>query len=92
MDILEIAVWSGLAMLMLAFALAFLRLIKGPSVSDRIIAMDFIASLTMGFILLYSLLIENSRYFDIAVIISLISFIGTVAIATYIKQKGDIYR
>jgi len=91
MDLLKIAVWSGLAMLMLAFALAFVRLIKGPSVSDRIVAMDFIASLTMGFILLYSLLIENSRYFDIAVIISLISFIGTVAIATYIKQKGDIY-
>jgi len=91
MEILELSVWISLGMLVVAFSLAFFRLIKGPTVSDRIVAMDFIASLTMGFILLYSVLIENSRYYDIAIIISLISFIGTVAIATYIKQKGDLF-
>lgn len=75
------------AMLMLAFALAFYRLVKGPTVSDRIVAMDLIASVTMGFILIYSVLINKAIYFDIVITISLISFIGTVAISTYLKQK-----
>jgi multicomponent Na+:H+ antiporter subunit F len=78
---------AAFAMLLLAFALAFYRLVIGPTVSDRIVAMDLIASVTMGFILIYSVLINKAIYFDIVITISLISFIGTVAISTYLKQK-----
>ena len=74
--------------LLAAMILAFVRLLKGPSVNDRIAAMDLIASVIMGFILVYSVLINNAVYFDIPVIISLISFIGTVAVSTYLKQKN----
>lgn len=74
--------------LLVALVLAFARLLKGPSVNDRIAAMDLIASIIMGFVLVYSVLINNSVYFDIPVIISLISFIGTVAVSTYLKQKN----
>jgi multicomponent Na+:H+ antiporter subunit F len=84
---LNIGLFSAFAMLLLAFGLAFYRLIKGPTVSDRIVAMDLIASVTMGFILIYSVLINKAIYFDIVITISLISFIGTVAISTYLKQK-----
>jgi len=87
MELLELAVWIGFGMLLLALLLAFVRLWKGPTITDRIVAMDFIASIATGFVLLYSLLIKRSLFFDIAVIISLISFIGTVAIATYLRQK-----
>jgi multicomponent Na+:H+ antiporter subunit F len=75
------------SMLLTALILAFIRLLRGPSVNDRIAAMDVIASIVMGFILVYSVLINKSVYFDIPVIISLISFISTVAISTYLKQK-----
>lgn len=74
-------------MLLVAFALAFARVVKGPSARDRIVALDLIASVTMGFILTYSVVINNAIYFDIVIVISLISFIGTVAISTYLKQK-----
>lgn len=77
------------AMMLLAFALSFIRVIKGPTVSDRIVAMDLISSITIGFILVYSMLIDNAMYFDIVIIISLVSFIGTVAISTYLKQKNE---
>lgn len=74
-------------MLLLAFVLAFIRMIKGPDISDRIVAMDLIASVTMAFILSYGVLVNKAIYFDIVIVISLISFIGTVAVSTYLKQK-----
>lgn len=77
------------AMLLAALVLAFARLMKGPSINDRIAAMDVIAVVVMGFVLVYSVLINNSIYFDIPVIISLISFIGTVAVSTYLKHRYD---
>jgi len=75
------------AMLLVAFALAFIRIVKGPTARDRIVALDLVASITMGFILVYSVVINNAIYFDIVIVISLISFIGTVATSTYLKQK-----
>ena len=77
------------SMLLAAMALSFVRLLRGPSVNDRIAAMDLIASVVMGFVLVYSVLINQSIYFDIPVILSLISFFGTVAVSTYLKQKNE---
>lgn len=82
-----IALFIIFGMLLLAFVLAFIRMLKGPDISDRIVAMDLIASVTMAFILSYSVLVNEAIYFDIVIVISLISFIGTVAISTYLKQK-----
>jgi multicomponent Na+:H+ antiporter subunit F len=77
------------SMLLAALVLSFIRLMRGPSINDRIAAMDLIAAVVMGFILVYSILINKSIYFDIPVIISLISFIGTVAVSTYLKHRYD---
>jgi multicomponent Na+:H+ antiporter subunit F len=86
-EILNIAVLIGFVFMLFALLLALFRLVKGPSLFDRIAAMDLMASITLGFILLYSIIIQKSLYIDIAIVISLISFIGTVAISTYLKIK-----
>jgi len=83
-----IVIIISFSMLLAAFGLAFSRLMAGPSVNDRIAAMDVIATVVMGFVLVYSLMINKSIYFDIPVIISLISFIGTVAVSTYLKHRN----
>jgi multicomponent Na+:H+ antiporter subunit F len=49
--------------------------------------MDVIAVVIMAFIIVYSVLIEKEIYLDLPVIISLISFIGTVAVSTYLKHR-----
>lgn len=87
-EVLDIAVIIGFVFMLLALLLAFFRLVKGPSMYDRIAAMDLMASITMGFILIYSVVINKSMYVDIAIIISLISFIGTVAISTFLKLRN----
>ena len=83
----SIIIYLIFAMLLFAFVLAFVRMLKGPDISDRIAAMDLIASVTIAFILSYSVLVNKAIYFDIVIVISLISFISTVAISTYLKQK-----
>lgn len=75
------------AFLLLALLLAFYRLVAGPHVNDRIVALDLMASIVMGFILVYSVMIKKAIYFDIAVVISLISFMGTIGISTYLRLK-----
>lgn len=73
--------------LLAALVLAFIRLLRGPSINDRIAAMDVIAIDVMAFILVYSILVNKAIYLDLPVIISLISFIGTVAVSTYLKHR-----
>lgn len=73
--------------LLLALVFTLVRLLRGPSSSDRIISLDLVASVVMGFTLLYSVLVNKGIYFDIAIVISLISFIGTISISIYLKQK-----
>ncbi len=83
----NIATLIAFALLMLALLGALFRLVIGPGARDRILALDLIASITMGFILVYSIRVRQTFYLDIAIIIALISFMGTVAISTYLKQK-----
>ena len=86
-NISEPVIYTAFAFLLLAMVITLLRLIKGPSINDRIAAMDLIASIIMGIVLLYSVLMKNAVYFDLPVIISLISFVGTIAVSSYLKQK-----
>jgi len=84
----EIVLYIAFAFLMLAMIITLVRLLKGPSINDQIAAMDLIASIIIGLILVYSVLINNAMYFDIPVILSLVSFIGTIAVSTYLSQKN----
>jgi multicomponent Na+:H+ antiporter subunit F len=73
--------------LVVAIALTVARLIIGPSLPDRIVALDLIASLSIGIILTLVLFSGESVYLDIAIFIALIVFIGTVAISKYLKRR-----
>ncbi|MDF1573297.1 MAG: monovalent cation/H+ antiporter complex subunit F [Bacteroidales bacterium] len=73
--------------LLMALLITLYRLMRGPSSSDRIIALDLVVSVVMGFILLYSVLVSKEIYVDIAIVISLISFMGTISISIYLRHK-----
>lgn len=88
-DIPNIFIYTALIFLLIALLLSFVRLARGPSINDRIAAMDLISSIVIGFIIIYSVLLKSKFYIDVVIIISLVAFIGTVAISTYLKQKND---
>lgn len=68
--------------------LVFIRLFKGPEVVDRVIALDLIITIGIGLITAYSIRSGQSVLLDVAMILALIAFLGTIAFSFYLdKQK-----
>ena len=86
--------WTGtagvlaLAMATIAMALAFVRLFRGPSLPDRVVALDLIGTLSVGIIAAYDITMEQPVLLDAATVVALVAFLGTVAFAHYVERKG----
>ena len=77
-----------LPVLSTAMLLALLRLVRGPSLPDRVVALDLMATLVIGIVSAYAVATGQSAYLDVAITLALIAFLGTVAFAYYI-QRGE---
>ncbi|WP_436411233.1 cation:proton antiporter [Vibrio coralliilyticus] len=76
--------------LLLSVVMAFIRLILGPTLADRVIALDLIAFITVGFIAVYTLDSGQQSLLDVAITLGLVAFLGTIAFARLIfKRKGE---
>ena len=76
-----------LGLLALAAVLGFVRLLRGPSLPDRVVAFDLLATVGVGISAVYSMAHDQPVFLDVAVVIALISFVGTVAFARYIEER-----
>ncbi len=74
-------------MVSLGMILAFYRLAKGPSLPDRVVALDALATMGIGVLVLTSITTGQAILLDIALAMALITFLGTIALALSI-QKG----
>lgn len=93
-EVLLHATTAALGILILALFLAILRLIRGPTLADRILALDLITTLAVGFIAAVAIRTGFSLYLDIAISIGLLGFLSTIALARYLlklaeKQDGN---
>ena len=87
MSLEEYLYYIILPVISLSILLVFVRFIKGPSISDRIIAVDLLVTIGIGIIAVYSILTNHSTFLDIALILGLIAFLGTVAYSSYIQKR-----
>lgn len=76
-----------LPMLMISIVLVFVRFVIGPKLSDRVIALDLLITIGIGVIAVYSIISEQSTFLDIAMILALIAFLGTVAFSYYLEKR-----
>lgn len=76
-----------LGLLATAMILGFMRLAKGPSLPDRAVALDLIATLVIGFIGVYAVSIDESLFLDLGLVLALVAFLGTVAFARYTEKR-----
>jgi len=74
------------AIALVAILLAFVRMIKGPSSADRVVALDVMTIISISLIVFLALILQRSIYVDIALVYGLISFVGVVAIARYLER------
>jgi multicomponent Na+:H+ antiporter subunit F len=70
---------------LVTMALAVFRSIKGPTVYDRILAVNAFGTLTVVLISVYGFLSERPDFLDLALVYALINFIGTIAVSKYVE-------
>jgi len=80
------SVFFGL--LVLGAFLCLYRLWKGPTASDRTVAIDILGTLVVGFCALYALHTGKVFYLNVAIAWALLSFVGTIALAKYLEGKA----
>lgn len=78
-----------LAIMGLALVLTLARLIKGPDLPDRILALDTLYINVIALLMLFGIQTGSDLYFEAALLIALMGFIGTVAVTKYLL-RGDI--
>lgn len=77
------------AMVGLASMLALWRLVRGPRLADRVVAIDLLATLAVGFLVVRAAQTGHWLYVDVALGIGLISVVGTVAFGTFIEHRAN---
>lgn len=87
MNLVELGLIFILALLSVAIILAFFRLWRGPSLPDRVVALDLITTLGIGIIGVYAIATDQPVLLDVAVVLALLAFLGTVAFAFYIERR-----
>jgi multicomponent K+:H+ antiporter subunit F len=75
-----------IALLTLALALAAWRLARGPSAPDRVLALDTLYIDALALLVALGLWLDTTLYFEVALLIGLLGFIGTVCVATFLLR------
>ncbi len=83
------AIFATLACYAIAMALAVLRLLRGPSAQDRVLALDFIYVNGMLVVLVLGIRYASDMYFEVALLMALFGFVGSAALAKFLL-RGEV--
>jgi multicomponent Na+:H+ antiporter subunit F len=86
--IVTTAIHIALAILMLALVMTAIRVIIGPTLADRVLALDQLVAIAIGFIAVIAVKTGFELYVDIALALALVGFLATAAFARYIFIRG----
>lgn len=84
----EIAIIVANVLLSISLLLGFWRLYLGPTLPDRVVALELIASLTIGFIAVYVIASGRTPFIDVAMVLALTAFLAAVGFARYLEKGG----
>jgi multicomponent Na+:H+ antiporter subunit F len=82
------AVTVSLVVLSVAFVLIVVRIVRGPTLPDRILALDMLVAAVIGFIATIGVKTGYTLYVDIAIALGLVGFLSTVAFARFVLTRG----
>jgi multicomponent Na+:H+ antiporter subunit F len=85
---LDLAINISLALVCLAFFVAVVRLMRGPTLADRVLALDMLVTVGIGFIAVITVRTGYGQYLDVAIGLGLVGFLATVAFSRYILARG----
>lgn len=77
----------GFIAIIVAVGVAFIRLIRGPTLADRVVALDMMTVLIVAFCGLFAISSGERAFLDVAVVLALVGFLATVALARYAERR-----
>lgn len=91
MSVEDYLVYIVMPILCISMVLILVRFLKGPQIVDRVVALDLLITVGVGFIGVFSIIAVNKNFLDAAMILALIAFLSTVAFSfyLYISKKND---
>ena len=87
--LLSTAISATLMMYAAAMALGLLRLMRGPSAQDRVLALDFLFGVVMLMMLVLAIRDDSGMYFEAALLLAMFGFVGSVAMAKFLL-RGEV--
>lgn len=81
-----------LCALLVALGVVVVRLVTGPSLADRVVALDVLAYIAVGVIAAYAVGTGTPALLDAALVLALVAFLGTVAFARFVERRGPVQR
>jgi multicomponent Na+:H+ antiporter subunit F len=88
MSFFELAVHISIIIIGISLLLIFVRLVIGPTIADRIVALDLIAANVIGFVAVYGITAQSTTFLDVGITLALIAFLGTAAFAYYLERRS----
>ncbi len=86
---LQIAAQLSLILILIGMAVAFVRIAKGPSLADRVVALDMMTVTIISFCGVYAVVMDEPSLLDVAIVLALVGFLATVALARYAERRFD---
>lgn len=86
-EFLNYAMDLSFSLVMIGILLTFARLARGPSLPDRVVALDMMTVLIVVFCGLFSVFAGDSAFLDVAVVLALVGFFATVALARFAERR-----
>ncbi len=80
----------GFGLVFAAMVMALVRLARGPSLPDRVVALDLMATLLVAFLALFTIYTGHIAFLDVAISMALVAFLGTVAFARFAERRRDV--
>lgn len=90
MSVLDLALTASMYLVAVAMLFSLYRLLAGPSVPDRILALDTLYVNTIAALMLFGMQLRSTIYFEAALVIAMLGFVGTVMLSKYVLRRDIV--
>ncbi len=84
---LAVSVEVAFVLVMASIVLGFFRLARGPSLADRVVAIDMMTVSIVAFCALFAIWVDDATFLDVAIVLALVGFLSTVALARFAERR-----
>lgn len=81
-------VWVLMPIITLAIFFTFIRIVRGPSLPDRVVALDKLSSVGVALMAAYAVTTEDTVFLDVALVVGMITFLGTIGFSYYLDRRS----